>query len=117
MVADPGAWRPLTADLSAWAGREVSVELEMIADTDGAIGLWGAPTLSGGQRPDRPNVILYVIDGGGAPWTRTDGSEPTTRDDVRALASMLLAKADGLSAQVTSAARPRKSWPPCAKKR
>ena len=78
-VTDPEVWRTVTADFSGWAGKDVSVVLETIADSAGAIGLWGAPTLSGGKQADKPNVILYVIDGGGADFMSLYGySRPTT---------------------------------------
>jgi len=79
LVGDPEVWHPLTADLSGWAGREVSVVLETAADVAGAIGLWGAPNLSGGQQPEKPNLALYVIDGGGADFMSLYGyARPTT---------------------------------------
>src|SRR6185436_12020731 len=71
-VADPARWEQRSLDLSAWAGRDVELTLAASSDAAGAVALWGAPILSGGApatakaRPKRPNVIFYVIDGGGA---------------------------------------------------
>jgi arylsulfatase A-like enzyme len=66
VVTDVETWAQLSADLSPWADQKVTLALEIASDPAGGIGLWGAPTVSGERTGDRPNVILYVIDGGGA---------------------------------------------------
>ena len=53
-------------DLSHLAGQTVTLALEAEAARAGTVALWAAPTLSGPRSTDRPNVIFYVIDGGGA---------------------------------------------------
>jgi arylsulfatase A-like enzyme len=69
-IDDFGKWRQVALDLAPWAGREIEVALEAASDRPGAVALWGAPILSGGRAdtrpPRRPNVLFYVIDGGGA---------------------------------------------------
>ena len=79
VVTDAEAWIPLSADLSPWVGHEVTLALEIASDPAGGIGLWGAPTVSGAGDGGRPNVILYVIDGGGADFMSLHGyARPTT---------------------------------------
>lgn len=77
-VDDARAWKQLSLDLSAWEGTEVELALEAQSEREGATALFGAPILSGrsglgngreaggGATARRPNVIFYVIDGGGA---------------------------------------------------
>ncbi len=77
----PGAdaWAQRSVDLSAWAGREVELALEARGGEPGAVALWGAPVVSGAERPALPNVLFYVIDGGGADQMSLYGYErPTT---------------------------------------
>ena len=77
-VSDGTAWKQVSADLSSLAGREV--ELTLVADgPPGAVALWGAPILSGREDARGPNVIFYVIDGGGADLMSLYGyNRPTT---------------------------------------
>jgi len=79
-VDDGDAWQQVSLDLSPWSGAEVELTLAATSAEAGAVALWGAPILSGlahppkpargpGSRPEatvRPNVVFYVIDGGGA---------------------------------------------------
>jgi arylsulfatase A-like enzyme len=65
-VEDGGTWRQVSADLAAWAGAEIELALEAESERAGAVALWGAPLVSGSHASERPNVIFYVIDGGGA---------------------------------------------------
>jgi len=52
---------------------------EASSTTPDAVGLWGAPTLSGQPPPARPNILFYVIDGGGADLMSLYGYDrPTT---------------------------------------
>lgn len=72
------------------------------AFSDALAALHAAGIVHGGLGPERLRVSStddhVLIEGGGAAWMRPDGREPSERDDVRALASMLLAKTDGLVA-------------------
>lgn len=83
---------------------KAAVTAEQIrAFLDALAALHAADIVHGGLGPDRLRVARsdghVLIEGGGAPWRVPDGTTPTTVDDVRALASMLLTKADGLSAE------------------
>ena len=65
-IAEPGEWQQRSVDLSGLAPGVVKLTLEVASDQPRAVGLWGAPILSGSSATDLPNVIFYVIDGGGA---------------------------------------------------
>ena len=78
-VDDAETWKQHSLDLSALAGQEIELTLEATSERPGATALWGAPILSGGGKAERPNVIFYVIDGGGADLMSLYGYErPTT---------------------------------------
>jgi len=63
---DNGRWAERAVDLSEFVGQTLTLSLEADAVEPGTVAFWGAPTLSGGRGTDKPNVILYVIDGGWA---------------------------------------------------
>ena len=71
-IADAAQWHQRSFDLSSWSGQEIELALEAASDVPGSVALWGAPILSSApssaseNRPKQPNVIFYVIDGGGA---------------------------------------------------
>jgi arylsulfatase A-like enzyme len=65
-VTDADHWDQRSVDLSSYAGKDVTLALGADSDRQGSVALWAAPTLSGNQRSDKPNVIFYVIDGAGA---------------------------------------------------
>jgi arylsulfatase A-like enzyme len=65
-IDDSDAWQQRSVDLATFAGRSVELALEAESPTPGKIALWGAPVVSGRDHSPRPNVIFYVIDGGGA---------------------------------------------------
>jgi hypothetical protein len=66
--ADQASWAQRSVDLSHLASETVYLSLETEADRPGAVAFWAAPTLTGRRTTDRPNVILYVIDAGGADY-------------------------------------------------
>jgi len=74
--ANPREWAMRSVDLSGLADQTVTLALETEAE-DGAVALWGAPVLSGERvaesRSSRPNVIFYIIDGGGADYMSVNG--------------------------------------------
>ena len=91
-VAGP-EWTQRSVDLSAFSGRIVNLALETEGSSPGAVGFWGAPTLSGdeaagrtGGKGTRPNVILYVIDGAGADWMSVYGYNRRTTPFLEELA-------------------------------
>jgi len=83
-VSDPAFWQEVTLDLAALAGKEAEVRLEAESSSAGAVALFGTPLLSGAPpakasgRPRVPNVIFYVIDGGGADLMSLYGYERET---------------------------------------
>lgn len=99
--ADRERWGQRSVDLSRFAGRTVTLALETRpagkAPTGqvgraGTVALWAAPTVSGGSRADGgagrpPNVILYVIDAGGAEYTSAYGYNRRTTPNLERLAA------------------------------
>lgn len=85
---DRTAWAQRSVDLSSWAGR--TVRLALSAETAGGrnVALWAAPTLSGStpQASDRPNVIVYIIDGGAAEFMSLYGYNRHTTPNLTRLA-------------------------------
>ena len=65
-MAETEQWAQRRIDLSHLAGQTVSLALEADANRTGTVALWAAPTLSGARTTEKPNIIFYVIDGGGA---------------------------------------------------
>jgi arylsulfatase A-like enzyme len=86
ILTDPSSWIQHTLDLSAYAGQQVTIGLEMEADSAGAVGFWGAPTLSGSRTSGKPNVIFYVIDAAGADWMSLYGYNLRTTPFLERLA-------------------------------
>jgi len=79
-VDDPVRWGQRTVDLSGVAGSDAPLAMEAVSERPDAVAVWGAPIVSAPPRAvDRPNVIFYVIDGGGADLMSAFGYErPTT---------------------------------------
>ena len=80
--ADPEHWRERTVDLAAYVGQTITLALETNAKDRGAAAFWGAPTLSGARVSDKPNVILYVIDGGAADYMSVYGYSRRTTPNL-----------------------------------
>ncbi len=85
--ADKGSWAQRSVDLSALAGQTVNLVLATEAERAGTVALWGAPTLSGADKPDLPNVIFYVIDGGAADFMSAYGYNRRTTPNLERLAA------------------------------
>ena len=93
--ADRERWGQRSVDLSRFAGQTVTLALETRpggpkAARAGTVALWAAPTMSAGSaggagRP--PNVILYVIDAGGAEYTSAYGYNRRTTPNLERLAA------------------------------
>ncbi|MEE9183144.1 MAG: sulfatase [Acidimicrobiia bacterium] len=85
--ADKERWAQRSVDLSGLAGRTVTLTLEAEAEKAGTVALWAAPTLTGGGEANRPNVIFYVIDGGGADYMSVYGYNRRTTPNLERLAT------------------------------
>lgn len=85
--ADPDHWAERSVDLSRFAGQTVTLALETTAKSPGTVAFWGAPTLSGSRRTDKPNVILYIIDGAGADYMSVYGYNRRTTPTLEKLAA------------------------------
>jgi arylsulfatase A-like enzyme len=88
-VADGAHWAQRSVDLGRFAGASVELVLQADSEPPGAVALWGAPILSGSAAPpaERPNVILYVIDGGGADFMSVYGYNRRTTPFLERLAA------------------------------
>jgi arylsulfatase A-like enzyme len=71
--ADQEKWAQRSVDLSAMAGETITLALEADAEESGNVALWTAPTLTGARQQRLPNVIFYVLDGGGADYMSVYG--------------------------------------------
>ncbi len=85
-VADKHRWVQKSVDLAAWAGREVRIALEATAEEPGTVALWASPTVSGSRSTERPNVIFYIIDAGGADYMSAYGYNRLTTPNLELLA-------------------------------
>ncbi len=85
--ADKNSWAPRTVDLSAFAGQTIALELTADAGEPGAVALWASPTISGTRATEKPNVIFYIIDGGGADYMSAYGYNRTTTPNLERLAA------------------------------
>ncbi len=86
-LSDSERWTTRSVDLSAFAGRTVELALEARSEAEGAVGFWAAPTLSGVARPGAPNVVFYVIDGGGADLMSVYGYNRRTTPNLERIAA------------------------------
>ena len=84
---DKEQWGQRSVDLSELAGQTVTLTLSTEAERAGTVALWGAPTLSRAAAPTRPNVIFYVIDGGGADFMSVYGYNRRTTPNLERLAA------------------------------
>ncbi len=85
--ADREKWAQRSADLSALAGRTVTLALETGAEESGSVAFWAAPTLSSTRTQRMPNVIFYVIDGGAADFMSVYGYNRRTTPNLERLAA------------------------------
>lgn len=84
--ARKGSWGQRSVDLARWAGQAVDLTLEA-AGKAGSVALWSAPTLSGAVESAPPNVLLYVIDAGGAEYMSAYGYNRRTTPNLERLAA------------------------------
>jgi arylsulfatase A-like enzyme len=85
-VDDAEAWMARDVDLSQLAGRAATLTLETRSERQ-TVAFWTAPTLSGERSTDKPNVIFYVIDGGGADLMSVYGYNRRTTPNLERLAA------------------------------
>ncbi|HYN22477.1 MAG TPA: sulfatase-like hydrolase/transferase, partial [Thermoanaerobaculia bacterium] len=78
-------WGQRSVDLSRWAGKSIDLVLETKGRT-GSIALWASPTLSG-ENEAPPNILLYVIDAGGAEYMSAYGYSRRTTPNLERLAA------------------------------
>lgn len=84
---DPGSWAQRCVDLSHLTGQTVTLTLRADAERAGAVALWASPTLTGNRNTDKPNVILYIIDGAGAEYMSVYGYNRRTTPNLERLAA------------------------------
>jgi len=85
--ANQKQWAQRSVDLSSMTGKTVRIALETDADQPGTVGLWTAPTISGLRKTKKPNVIFYIIDGGGADLMSVYGYNRRTTPHLERLAA------------------------------
>ena len=85
--ADREHWGQRSLDLSHLAGQTVTLALEADAERGGTVALWTLPTLSGARASDKPNIIFYVIDGGGAEHMSLYGYNRRTTPNLERIAA------------------------------
>jgi arylsulfatase A-like enzyme len=85
--ADKTGWGQRSVDLAGFAGRTVDLALTAACELAGQVALWAAPTVSGRVAVARPNVILYVIDGGSADHMSVYGYNRRTTPNLERLAA------------------------------
>ncbi len=85
--ADRDHWAQRSLDLSQLAGQTVTLVLEADAERAGTVALWAAPTISGARTADKPNVVFYIIDSGGADYMSVYGYNRRTTPNLERLAA------------------------------
>jgi arylsulfatase A-like enzyme len=85
--ARKGTWGQRSVDLAGWTGKEVDLTLETLGKK-GSVALWSSPTVSGATvASGPPNVLLYVIDAGGAEYMSAYGYNRRTTPNLERLAA------------------------------
>jgi len=85
--SDPTKLATHFVDLSHLAGKDVTLALEAESDAEGAVALWVTPTVSGTATVSKPNIIFYVIDGGGADFMSVYGYNRRTTPNLERIAA------------------------------
>ncbi len=86
--SDADMWAQRSIDLSKYSGKNVTLTIEANSAQEGSVALLGAPTVSGSmRRSKKPNVILYIIDGGGADYMSVYGYNRRTTPNLEKLAA------------------------------
>ena len=84
---DQEHWGQRFVNLSHLEGQTVTLALETEAERAGTIAFWSAPTLTGTRSTNKPNVIFYIIDGGGADYMSVYGYNRRTTPNVESIAA------------------------------
>lgn len=61
-LADADTWEDADVDLASFAGRNIKLDFQTIAEKPGTVGLWANPILITKGPKTPPNVLLYMID-------------------------------------------------------
>lgn len=85
-ITQAETWHQRSVSLERYAGRRIDLVLSANTDQEGALAIWGAPVVSGRDRR-APDVLFYVIDGGGADFMSVYGYNRRTTPFLEALAS------------------------------
>ena len=84
--ANQEEWGQRSVDISTMAGKTVIISLETDAEQSGEVALWAAPTISGIQDNDKPNIVFYIIDGASADYMSVYGYNRRTTPNLERLA-------------------------------
>lgn len=85
--SDNEYWAQRSVDLSKMEGQTITLRLETEAERAGSVSLWAAPTLSGIRTIQKPNIILYIIDGASADYMSVYGYNRRTTPNLERLAA------------------------------
>jgi len=85
--SDKEHWAQRSMELSDMAGKTVTLALETDAERSGTVAFWTAPTLTGGLKTKKPNVIFYIIDGAAAEHMSVYGYNRRTTPNLERLAT------------------------------
>jgi len=88
-IRDDTAWHDFRADLSRWGGRSVRLVLRSDSPAPGQVVLWSNPIVvaKGIAAPDRPNVIVYLVDTLRADHVGANGHANATTPTIDRLAA------------------------------
>lgn len=84
----PNGWLDRHADLTAFAGREVDIELSLNSSASGQVGLWSNPCIYDAETGPRslPNILVYLVDALRADHLDAYGYERVTAPTLSLLA-------------------------------
>jgi arylsulfatase A-like enzyme len=85
--ADQKYWGQRFVDLSHLEGQTVTLAMEAEAERAGSVAFWSVPTLTGTRSTKKPNVIFYIIDGGGADYMSVYGYNRRTTPNLESIAA------------------------------
>jgi arylsulfatase A-like enzyme len=85
--ADRDYWGQRFLDMSHLEGQTVTLAMEAEAERAGTVAFWSVPTLTGTRSTKKPNVIFYIIDGGGADYMSVYGYNRRTTPNLESIAA------------------------------